>query len=446
MGKVEIILPKMGESVAEATVTNWLVAVGDKVEIEDGLLEIATDKVDSEIPSTHDGVLIEMLCKEGDVVQVGQPVAIIEIEGETELPQKEKIELVENQNDNLIKTSTSNNASTEDTIKVENPKLNNDNKIISSKNNFFSPLVKSIAQKEGLSVSELDSIVGTGKNNRITKTDVLEYLSTRGSKKSMTTPQQLNEDLIKLQSGEGSKATASSKDEVVEMDRVRKLIAKHMLKSKQVAPHVTSFVEADVTNMVRWRNKVKNEFQAKEGIKITFTPLFIEAVAKTLKDFPMVNISVDGDNIIIKKDINIGMAVALPSGNLIVPVIKNADTLNLLGITKKVNELSDKARRNKLTQNDVTEGTFTITNAGTFGNIMGTPIINQPEVAILATGVIEKKPAVIETPEGDVIAIRHKIFLSMSYDHRVVDGMLGGSFLRRVADYLENFDFNRQIW
>lgn len=446
MGKVEIILPKMGESVAEATVTNWLVAVGDKVEVEDGILEIATDKVDSEIPSTHDGVLIEMLCKEGDVVQVGQAVAIIEIKGEAELPQKEKIDIVEPKNNTPLPSSSSNNISAEESIKSEKTNVNNDNKIISSKNHFFSPLVKSIAQKEGLTNSELESIVGSGKNNRVTKIDVLNYLSSRDTKKSNTTPQQLNEDLIKIQSNEGTKAVVSKNDQVVEMDRVRKLIAKHMLKSKQVAPHVTSFVEADVTNMVRWRNKVKNEFLAKEGIKITFTPLFIEAVAKTLKDFPMVNISVDGDNIIIKKDINIGMAVALPSGNLIVPVIKNADTLNLLGITKKVNELSDKARRNKLTQNDVTDGTFTITNAGTFGNIMGTPIINQPEVAILATGVIEKKPAVIETPEGDVIAIRHKIFLSMSYDHRVVDGMLGGSFLRRVADYLENFDFNRQIW
>jgi len=445
MGKVEIILPKMGESVAEATVTNWLVALGDKVEIEDGLLEIATDKVDSEIPSTHDGVLIEMLCKEGDIVQVGQAVAIIEIEGEAE-----KETVLQTQNISSTKQEIEENnftPQTGNTNQTSSLEVKSTEKIISTKENFYSPLVRSIAQKEGLTISELDNLCGTGKNNRVTKADVLDHLLAKQTDHKTVTPQQINEDLLKTQTiGETKPVINNPNNQIVEMGRVRKLIAKHMLKSKQVAPHVTSFVEADVTNMVRWRNKVKNEFFEKEGIKITFTPLFIEAVAKTLKDFPMVNISIDGDNIIIKKNINIGMAVALPSGNLIVPVIKNADTLNLLGITQKVNELSDKARRNKLTQNDVSDGTFTITNAGTFGNIMGTPIINQPEVAILATGVIEKKPAVIETLEGDVIAIRHKIFLSMSYDHRVVDGMLGGSFLRRVADYLENFDFNRQIW
>lgn len=445
MGKVEIILPKMGESVAEATVTSWCFEVGDKVEAEDALLEIATDKVDSEVPSTHTGKLIEKRCEEGDVVAVGSVVAVLEIEGEvsaviddeyafedfseSEAPKEEKQDIeVSNTAQEEKTTSRFDNHSTD---------------------RFYSPLVKSIAKKEGLSLATLEQIPGTGLNGRLTKDDLINYLE-KGSPIKAT---EANVSAPRVSAAEEKLVSTSAKpslevssgDEVIEMDRIRKLISKHMVHSKQVAPHVTSFVEADVTNIVKWRNQVKDSFTKQEGFKITFTPVFIEAVAKALKDFPMVNISVDGEKIIKKKDINIGMAVALPTGNLIVPVVKNADQLNLRGLAGKVNDLSVKARNNKLSQDDVKGGTFTVTNAGTFGNVMGTPIINQPEVAILATGVIQKKPAVIETPEGDMIAIRHKMFLSLSYDHRVVDGMLGGSFLRRIADYLEKFEIDRQI-
>lgn len=438
MGKVEIILPKMGESVAEATVTSWCFEVGDSIEAEDALLEIATDKVDSEVPSTHAGKLIEKKCEEGDVVAVGSVVAIIEIEGEVEEKQDDfeiaafKDETTASQ---TIQTSKEANV-----IKKETPSRF-DNSEESTR--FYSPLVKNIAQKEGLSIDQLDTIPGTGLNGRLTKDDLLAFLE-KGIHKS-SKPKQPESSLPSSQVIQNPAPIVQGQDEVIEMDRIRKLISKHMVHSAQTSPHVTSFVEADVTNIVKWRNNVKNSFTKQEGFKITFTPIFIEAVAKALKDFPMINISVDGENIIKKKNINIGMAVALPSGNLIVPVIKNADQFNLRGLAGKVNELGLKARDNKLGQDDVQGGTFTVTNAGTFGNVMGTPIINQPEVAILATGVIQKKPAVLETKEGDVIAIRHKMFLSLSYDHRVVDGMLGGSFLRRIADYLEKFEIDRQI-
>lgn len=437
MGKVEIILPKMGESVAEATVTSWLKEVGDLIEVEDALLEIATDKVDSEVPSTHKGVLVEKLCKVGDVVLVGAPVAVIEIEGEVTIEikpssQVQTLPIITEE----IKTVKSLNTSLD---------LNRENDNIISSSRFYSPLVKKIAEKENISLQELNAIKGSGLNDRVTKNDILNYLQ-EGKKYSDNTNKK-NEHLFEVAEVKSSSATViSGGDEIIEMDRVRKLIAKHMIHSKQIAPHVTSFVETDVTNLVKWRDKIKDEFTKKEGYKITFTPIFIEAIAKALRDFPMVNISIDGDKIIKKKNINIGVAVALPTGNLIVPVIKNADQLNMIGISNQLNDLSNRARKNKLTQEDVSGGTFTLTNAGTFGNIMGTPIINQPEVAILAVGVIQKKPAVIETPEGDVIAIRHKMFMSMSYDHRVVDGMLGGSFLKRVSDYLEAFDYNRNIW
>jgi 2-oxoglutarate dehydrogenase E2 component (dihydrolipoamide succinyltransferase) len=437
MGKVEIILPKMGESVAEATVTSWLKEVGDLIEVEDALLEIATDKVDSEVPSTHKGVLVEKLCKVGDVVLVGAPVAVIEIEGEVTIEikpssQVQTLPIITEE----IKTVKSLNTSLD---------LNRENDNIISSSRFYSPLVKKIAEKENISLQELNAIKGSGLNDRVTKNDILNYLQ-EGKKYSDNTNKK-NEHLFEVAEVKSSSATViSGGDEIIEMDRVRKLIAKHMIHSKQIAPHVTSFVETDVTNLVKWRDKIKDDFAKKEGYKITFTPIFIEAIAKALRDFPMVNISIDGDKIIKKKNINIGVAVALPTGNLIVPVIKNADQLNMIGLSNQLNILSNKARKNKLSQEDVTGGTFTLTNAGTFGNIMGTPIINQPEVAILAVGVIQKKPAVIETPDGDVIAIRHKMFMSMSYDHRVVDGMLGGSFLKKVSDYLEAFDVNRDIW
>lgn len=437
MGKVEIILPKMGESVAEATVTSWLKEVGDLIEVEDALLEIATDKVDSEVPSTHKGVLVEKLCKVGDVVLVGAPVAVIEIEGEVtiEIKPSSQVQTLPI-NTEEIKTVKSLNTSLD---------LNRENDNIISSSRFYSPLVKKIAEKENISLQELNAIKGSGLNDRVTKNDILNYLQ-EGKKYSDNTNKK-NEQLFEVAEVKSSSATViSGGDEIIEMDRVRKLIAKHMIHSKQIAPHVTSFVETDVTNLVKWRDKIKDDFAKKEGYKITFTPIFIEAIAKALRDFPMVNISIDGDKIIKKKNINIGVAVALPTGNLIVPVIKNADQLNMIGLSNQLNILSNKARKNKLSQEDVTGGTFTLTNAGTFGNIMGTPIINQPEVAILAVGVIQKKPAVIETPDGDVIAIRHKMFMSMSYDHRVVDGMLGGSFLKKVSDYLEAFDFNRDIW
>lgn len=434
MGKVEIILPKMGESVAEATVTSWLKEVGDSIEVEDALLEIATDKVDSEVPSSYKGVLIEKLCNVGDVVLVGAPVAVIEIEGEGELViQSEKIVT------NSIDTAQNDLTNSKEVKIVQTGNLNKQTK-------FFSPLVKKIAEKENISLVELNKIKGTGLNDRVTKNDVLAFIKNTVQNKNQNLNVEETKVLTDITEVKKSNNLISEGDEIVEMDRVRKLIAKHMIQSKQIAPHVTSFVETDVTNLVKWRGRIKDEFTKKEGYKITFTPIFIEAIAKALRDFPMVNISIDGEKIIKKKNINIGVAVALQSGNLIVPVIKNADQLNMIGLSSKLNDLSVRARKNKLSQEDVTGGTFTLTNAGTFGNIMGTPIINQPEVAILAVGVIQKKPAVIETPDGDVIAIRHKMFMSMSYDHRVVDGMLGGSFLKRVSDYLESFDSNRNIW
>jgi 2-oxoglutarate dehydrogenase E2 component (dihydrolipoamide succinyltransferase) len=440
MGKVEIILPKMGESVAEATVTSWCFEVGDQVEAEDALLEIATDKVDSEVPSTHSGKLIEKRCEEGDVVAVGSVVAVLEIDGE-EAPKNDEFEFedLSEKSDPEVKSIEPQKEIVENSTRFET----------ADTKRFYSPLVKSIAKREGISLEALENIPGTGLEGRLTKNDLLKYIEQGIPTKIPSSSSNLPKTSISEEKLVTSSSTPSieigASDEVIEMDRIRKLISKHMVHSKQVAPHVTSFVEADVTNIVKWRNKIKDSFTQQEGFKITFTPVFIEAVSKALKDFPMVNISVDGENIIKKKNINIGMAVALPSGNLIVPVVKNADQLNLRGLAGKVNELSLKARNNKLSQDDVKGGTFTVTNAGTFGNVMGTPIINQPEVAILATGVIQKKPAVLETPEGDVIAIRHKMFLSLSYDHRVVDGMLGGSFLRRIADYLEKFEIDRQI-
>ncbi len=431
MAKIELLLPKMGESVAEATVTTWLKNQGDHVELEECILEIATDKVDSEIPSTHEGILVEKLCNEGDVIKVGAAFAIIETKGDTLEPEVS----VEVKND-IYSSEIPIEEVEAEKVKII-PKVNLPKNTDTDR--FYSPLVRSIANKENISIESLSKISGTGRNGRVTKSDIITYIKKSSEKTNDALISDSNQSLKPATSINGT-------SEIIEMDRMRKLIANHMVKSKQIAPHVTSMVEVDVTNMVLWRNKIKNKFQEKEGFKITFTPLFIEAVAKAIKEFPLINISVDNDKIIVKKDINIGMAVALPSGNLIVPVVKNADQLNLIGVSKYATDLTYKARDNKLKPDDIQDGTFTITNVGTFGNVMGTPIINQPEVAILSVGIIKKKPAVIETPQGDTIGIRHMMYISMSYDHRVVDGMLGGSFLRKVGDYLENFDINRQIW
>jgi 2-oxoglutarate dehydrogenase E2 component (dihydrolipoamide succinyltransferase) len=446
MAEIEIRLPKMGESVTEATITNWLKNIGDTVNLDEPLVEVATDKVDNELPSEASGVLIKRLFEKDQVAQVGDVIAIIATEGETSNPVPE-IKIEEKKADVVSVPET--NTLSEGDSKL-NLNLNSDR--------FYSPLVRSIASKEGLSINELEGINGSGKDGRVTKNDMIAYLSNRnqnGSAKSVV----VEETVTKASTAapvvtSGNSFTSNIKepiviscpgDEIIEMDRMRKLIAEHMVMSKHVSPHVTSYVEADVTNIVHWRNKVKDSYKKREGQNLTFTPIFIEAIVKAIKDFPMINVSVSGTNIIKRKDINIGMATALPSGNLIVPVIKNADQLNLNGLTKQVNALANNARDNKLKPEDIQGGTYTVTNVGTFGNVMGTPIINQPQVAILALGAIRKVPAVIETPEGDFIGIRQKMFLSHSYDHRVVDGALGGQFVRRVADYLEQFDVNKEI-
>ena len=441
MAQHELVMPKMGESVAEATIIKWVKNEGDKIKIDETVLEIATDKVDSEIPSSFEGVLVKKLFKEGDVVQVGTVIALIssDVNATAGVPQTQAPSA----------QVTANNTHIAAPVKEVAHATSHD---FSQSNRFYSPLVKNIAKEEGISVQELEKIAGSGKDGRVTKTDILSYIPNRGAQQATVVEERIEKPAAKPSSnGNGQSAVVINKpavslmagDEIIEMERMRKLIADHMVMSKHVSPHVTSFVEADVTNMVIWRDKIKAAFEKREGEKMTFTPLFVEAVAKAIKDYPMVNVSVDGTNIIKRKNINIGMAAALPSGNLIVPVIKNADEKNLVGLTKNVNDLANRARANKLSPDDIQGGTFTLTNVGGFGNVMGTPIINQPQVAILATGTIKKKPAVIETPQGDMIAIRHMMFLSLSYDHRVVDGSLGGSFLRRVADYMENFDINR---
>lgn len=442
MAQTEILLPKMGESVAEATIIKWLVEEGQQVEADEPIVEIATDKVDSEVPAPEDGVIIKRLVNEGDVVAVGQPIAIFGQEGEvaapaaTSAPKAEQAAAPAAQVLEAVAAPLSNGSAVEKT---------------GPSGRFYSPLVRSIAKEEGIGMEELEAVNGTGAEGRVTKKDILAYIETRGNAPAPVvapspTPAAASSPVAPTQSKPASKIAVGPNDEVIEMDRMRKMIADHMVKSVQTSPHVTSFVEADVTNIVTWRNKMKKEFEKREGEKLTFTPIFVEAVAKAIKDFPGVNASVDGDNVIIRKDINVGMAAALPSGNLIVPVIKNADRYNMVGLAKAVNELANKARTNKLSPDEIQGGTYTVSNVGTFGNVMGTPIINQPQVAILALGAIRKKPAVIETPDGDMLAVRHMMFLSHSYDHRVVDGMLGGSFVRRVADYLEQFDVNRALW
>jgi len=455
MAQIELLLPKMGESVAEATIIKWLVDEGQSVEADDPLVEIATDKVDSEVPAPEDGVLIKKMVNDGDVVAVGQVIAIIGTEGESAVasaaPVKESAP---------VSAVAEVEAPAAAVVEAVSAPLNMEIQKNGPSGRFYSPLVRSIAKEEGIGMSELEGVAGTGKEGRVTKKDILAYLSNRGQaapapaaalSAPVAPPPSSNGKAAAAPSSNGMPnikpmaVSAGPNDEIVEMDRMRKLIADHMVMSKHVSPHVTSFIEADVTNIVNWRNKVKNGFQQKEGEKLTFTPIFIEAITKAIKDFPGVNASVDGQNIIYRKDINVGMAAALPSGNLIVPVIKNADQFNMVGLAKQVNSLANKARANKLSPDEIAGGTFTVTNVGTFGNVMGTPIINQPQVAIMALGAIRKRPAVLETEHGDVIAIRHMMFLSHSYDHRVVDGMLGGSFLKRVADYLEAFDPNREI-
>jgi 2-oxoglutarate dehydrogenase E2 component (dihydrolipoamide succinyltransferase) len=453
MAEKPIVMPKMGESIAEATIIRWLKNEGERVEKDEPIVEIATDKVDSEIPSTEAGILVKHLYKDGDVVKVGESVAMIDTASgasaaapapaaasasvaEVSVTVEAAVSAIENQ----IQAAQSS----------AEPVSNADG------TRFYSPLVLNIARAEGVSMTELEAMPGTGKEGRVTKADILAYVSNRGNQPAVVAtpaapvaaaPAAVSAPAAAAPAKVEVKSSVSLNpgDEIIEMDRVRKLIADHMVMSKHTSPHVTSFVEADVTNLVNWRNRVKDSFKKREGENITFTPIFIEAVAKAIKDFPMINVSVDGSSIIKRKNINVGMAVAQQNGNLIVPVIKNADTMNLLGLTRAVNELANRARIGKLTPDEIQGGTYTLTNVGSFGNVLGTPVINQPQVAIMAVGAIRKKPAVLETEYGDVIAIRHMMYLSHSYDHRVVDGALGGMFVRRVADYLEQWDVNREI-
>ncbi len=439
MAKFELKLPKMGESVAEATITSWLKEVGDTIEMDEAVLEIATDKVDSEVPSEVDGVLVEKLFNVDDVVQVGQTIAVIEIDGEeASVSTAPAVEEVKQE------TPTPEVAQVTQTVETAKEKVA---PVITSGTKFYSPLVKNIAKKEGVTQSELDALPGTGKEGRVTKNDILAYLESRSSKPSSVQTSQTVKapQPIKTTEQKAAPVIASGEDEIIEMTRMGKLIAHHMVESVQTSAHVQSFIEADVTKIWNWRQKVKDQFAKREGENLTFTPIFMEAVAKALRDYPMLNISVQGDKIIKKKNINIGMAAALGDGNLIVPVIKNADQLNLVGMTKQVNDLASRAKENQLNPDDIQDGTYTVTNVGTFGSIMGTPIINQPQVGILALGAIRKVPSVIETSEGDFIGIRYKMFLSHSYDHRVVNGALGGQFVKAVKDYLEAWDSNREI-
>ena len=433
MARFELKLPKMGESVAEATITNWLKEVGDKIEADEAVLEIATDKVDSEVPSEVSGILVEQLFGKDDLVQVGQTIAIIETEGGAL--------------ESIVNEAAAPEVVAEVTRTVDAPKESVAAPVdFSDSEKFLSPLVKNIAKEEGVSVAELAAISGTGKEGRVTKNDILDYVKNRTSQPVLSAPAAaVQKPVVAPVAQKAAPISVSGGDEVIEMDRMRKLIAGYMVASVQTSAHVQSFIEVDVTNIVKWREKNKVAFEKREGEKLTYTPIFMEAVAKAIKDYPGMNISVEGDFIIKKKNINLGMAASLPNGNLIVPVIKNADQLNLVGMAKAVNDLGGRAKAGKLKPDDTQGGTYTVTNVGTFGSVFGTPILNQPQVGILALGAIRKMPAVIETPEGDFIGIRQKMFLSHSYDHRVVDGALGGSFVKRVAEYLEAFDVNRDF-
>ena len=440
MAKFELKLPKMGESVAEATITSWLKEVGDTIELDEAVLEIATDKVDSEVPSEVEGVLVEKLFNVDDVVQVGQVLAVIETEGEDEVVTTPKtVEEKEDVDPEAVSKVQQTVTTAQETVVP----------IASTENRFYSPLVKNIAKQEGVSQIELDAIKGTGKDGRVTKNDILHYIENKGASKPKSQPvvQEVSQPIKEIEPSKVEKTPVISNgnDEIIEMTRMGKIVAHHMIESVQSSAHVQSFIEADVTNIWNWRKKVKDAFMKREGENLTFTPIFMEAVAKALRDFPMMNISVQGDTIIKKKNINLGMAASLADGNLIVPVIKNADQLNLVGMTKQVNDLAKRARANTLKPDEIQGGTYTVTNVGTFGSVMGTPIINQPQVGILALGAIRKVPAVIETSEGDFIGIRYKMFLSHSYDHRVVNGALGGQFVMAVKDYLEAWDSDREI-
>ncbi|RIV20648.1 2-oxo acid dehydrogenase subunit E2 [Fibrisoma montanum] len=465
MALIDMVMPRMGESIMECTVITWLKKPGDRIEIDESVLEVATDKVDTEVPALHNGILKETLVNEGDVVAVGAPIARIDVEASVaqdsgepipaKTPPVENVEPAPTEEHEVAREleasiSSMSSRGSEKAVAASATALTTDAPVY--ENRFYSPLVLNIAKEEGISRDELDRIPGSGAGNRVTKKDILAYVQQRPEgtepESAPTAPEPAPKPQTAGQSTNGHAKPATSlngQSDIIQMDRMRKMIAQRMVESKQISPHVSSFVEADMTPVVQWRTKIKDQFKQQTGENLTYTPLLIEAVAKAIRDFPMINVSVDGDNIIVKRSINIGMAVALPSGNLIVPVIHDADQYNLIGLTKKVNDLSKRARENKLTADDLAGGTYTVSNIGTFGNVMGTPIILQPQVAIMAFGAIVKKPAVIETPQGDLIGIRQLMFLSHSYDHRVVDGSLGGQFVRRVADYLEQFDINRTL-
>ncbi len=442
MAIVDLVMPKLGESIMEATILKWHKQPGDAIALDETVLEIATDKVDSEVPSTAAGIIQEILFNVNEVVPIGTVIARIQTSATQPVSSISSPPPTSHQ--------APSPASTQPAIQQSsiNNQITTHKPITIGANRFYSPLVLNIAANEGISMSELEKIPGSGGEGRVTKKDILQYLAVR-TQPAVSAPQELSIPLARIQPSTPILSTPSSVTsgnvEIIEMDRMRKLIADHMVKSKQTSPHVTSFTEADVTNLVLWREKVKKDFEKREGTKITYTPLFIEAIVRCIKKFPLINSSLDGGNIILKKDINIGMATALPSGNLIVPVIRNADQYNMVGLAKQVNQLADAARQGKLRPDDTQNGTFTLTNVGTFGSLMGTPIINQPQVAILAVGAIKKRPVVIETPAGDSIAIRHMMYLSMSYDHRIVDGSLGATFLTAVAKELESFDAERQL-
>ena len=454
MATVDLVMPKMGESIMEATILKWHKQPGDAVKMDETVLEIATDKVDTEVPSTAEGTISEVLFNVNDVVPVGAVIARIKTSAEADAHE----EPIHTQPQGILNKEQGTQNEEVKTTSNYNPDSYREQTTNLNGNRFYSPLVLNIAAQEGVSMSELEKIAGTGNEGRVTKRDILQYVSERrqvgSGEKRVGREQQFIIPVNKVEQREEERPSVSSGSqlttytgnvEIIEMDRMRKLIADHMVRSKQTSAHVTSFTEADVTNLVMWREKIKKDFEKREGTKITFTPLFIEAVIRCIKKFPLINSSVDGNRIIVKKDINLGMATALPGGNLIVPVIRNADQLNLVGLAKQVNALADNARNNKLRPEDIADGTFTLTNVGTFGSLMGTPIINQPQVAILAVGAIKKRPVVIETPAGDSIAIRHMMYLSMSYDHRIIDGSLGATFLTSVANELENFDVNRSF-
>ena len=447
MSEFKIQMPKLGESVQEATITKWFVKEGDRIEEDEPLFEVATDKVDSEIPSPVDGIIKKIVHPLNALVPVGEIVVIITVDGEDE-PQKDSVEKIDTPEPE--KPAVLEQKAVKETVQISEPvkvaeQKPTDETSETKSTRFYSPLVLSIANSEQVSMAELETIKGSGLNNRVQKKDILDYVENRKNGNISKPAQSAQVQVKEVSSPAKVSVSAGLNDQIIEMDRVRKIIADHMVMSKQVSPHVTAVVEADVTNLVLWRTRVKDEFLAKYGDKITYMPVFTEAVARAITEYPLLNSSVDGYKIIMHKDVNIAIAVAKPDGNLVVPVIKNAEQKNLVGLTKNLNQLAEAARKNKLTVEDYQGGTFTITNFGSFRNLIGTPIINQPQVAILATGSIEKKPAVMETPTGDAIVVRHKMFLSLSYDHRIIDGALGGAFLRRIADILEEFSIDREV-